>query len=141
MHRLIRGTQIGALALLLVLGAGNVACKKGSSGTSTNVFDASGGDGNSTDGAGGDGNEVNFLIYHGGAGSIELKSSGSVDASFTPTGLFTPELGATPLVGRAAKLLDRSPGVADSADGSWSEIDVRPIARLPCTATRDHRRA
>jgi hypothetical protein len=98
MHRLIRGAQVCALALLLVLGAGSVACKKSSSGTSNKVFNASGGDANATDGFGGDAGEINLYISYGGAGAIEVSSSGSVDASFTATALFAPDLGTNGLV-------------------------------------------
>ncbi len=113
MHRSVRVAQIGALALLLLLCAGSLGCKEegsgsativrckpgsGGPGASTNAIDVSGGNALSTGGTGGMAGAIGFAIWFGGAGSIEVSESGSVDASFTPTTTFAPDLGSNALV-------------------------------------------
>ncbi len=114
MHRSIPAVRISALVLVCLLGAGHLGCKQtrtsttttvvlcnpgvGGASASTHPIDVSGGDAGSTGGTGGLGGFIGFEIWFGGAGSIEVSESGSVDASFVPTGSFSPDLGPNPLV-------------------------------------------
>lgn len=62
------------------------------------AIDASGGAANQQTGTGGDAGLIEATLFHAGAGTIEVRTTGAADASFTPSADVAFDLGPNPLV-------------------------------------------